>query len=105
MATMTTTSPTISDHAIGVTPILMKRAAYYLSLGLGEYLPNHPHYDRVVVEKLYDIMQNPDSPLEWSTGIVVSFYKEGRKIRWVDFGCRVTGAGGDTILRKVSESE
>lgn len=98
--------PIINDHALGITPILIRRAAYYLSLGVGEYFPvDHPHYERVTVEKLYDIVNNLDNPSEWSLGIVVSFYKEGRKIRWVDFGARITGAGGDTILKEVSVNE
>lgn len=99
-------SPTSTlDHSFGITPIVIKRAAYYLTLGLGEYLPTHPHYDKVVVEKLYDITINPANPLEWSLGIVVSFYKDSRRIRWIDFGCRITGTGGDSLLRKVSENE
>jgi hypothetical protein len=99
-------SPTSTiDHSLGVTPIVIKRAAYYLCLGLGEYFPSHPHYDRVVVEKLYDIVNNPHNSLEWSMGIVVSFYKENRRMRWVDFGCRITGVGGDSLLRKVPDNE
>lgn len=97
--------PIISDHALGITPILIKRAAYYLSLGIGEYTPDHPHFDKVVVSKLYDIVNNPENPFEWSMGIVVAFYKDGRKIRWIDFGARVTGAGGDPILREVTGSQ
>ena len=96
---------TISDHAIGVTPILIKRAAYYVALGLGEYVPNHPHYDRVVVSKIYDVAPNPDNPFEWSLGLVVTFYKDNRRVRWVDFSCRLTGAGGDTILKEVLNNE
>jgi len=90
-----------SDHYIGITPIVLKRAAYYLSLGIGEYFPEHPHFDRVTVEKIYEFTQNPENTYEWSQGVVVSFYKDKRRLRWVDFGCRVIGAGGDPILTKV----
>jgi hypothetical protein len=97
-------TPTISDHSIGITPILIRRAAYYLQLGVGEYTPDHPHFDRVVVSKLYDIQQ-PDDSVEWALGLIVSFFKNGRRIRWVDFSCRIAGAGGDQILREVQNNE
>lgn len=93
------------DHSLGVTPIVIKRAAYYLCLGLGEYFPSHPHFDKVVVEKLYDVTNNPANPLEWSVGIVVSFHQNSRRVRWIDFSCRITGAGGDALLRKVPDNE
>ena len=93
------------DHSLGITPIVIKRAAYYLSLGIGEYFPTHPHYDKVTVEKIYDIMNNPLNPAEWSMGIVVSFYNEKRRVRWIDFGCRITGVGGDALLKKVVDNE
>jgi hypothetical protein len=89
------------DTLIGVTPITIKRAAYYLSLGQGEYYPDHPHYDKVVVDKTYDIMQSPVNEFEWSVGLCVSFYKENHKVLWIEFGCRTVGAGGDTIIKEV----
>ena len=89
------------DHRMGVTPILLKRAGYYLCLGEGEYYPNHPHFDKVTVTRVYDIMPNPINENEWGLGLRVSFFKEDREIRWVEFGCRTVGVGGDDILRKV----
>lgn len=91
------------DHRIGVTPILLKRASYYLCLGVGEYFPSHPHYDKVTVSRIYDIMPNPLNDGEWGLGLRVSFYKTERLVRWIEFGCRTVGAGGDDILRKVDE--
>jgi hypothetical protein len=91
------------DHRIGVTPILLRRAGYYLSLGVGEYFPTHPHFDKVTVATLYDIMPNPINETEWGLGMRVSFFKHERLVRWVEFGCRTVGAGGDDILRKVDE--
>jgi hypothetical protein len=91
------------DHRVGVTPIVMRRAAYYLTLGVGVYFPEHPHFDIVKVEELYELKQNPDDEMEWSIGLKVSFHKEGRCMRWVDFGCRTTGAGGDSILFRAPE--
>jgi hypothetical protein len=91
------------DHKIGITPILLRRAAYYLSLGVGEYTPDHPHFDKVRVETLYDLVQNPENEFEWSHGMKVSFIQDDRCIRWVDFGCRVVGAGGDPIIKEVTD--
>jgi hypothetical protein len=93
------------DHLTGITPIVLRRAGYYLALGVGEYFPKHPHYDKVVVETLYDITPNPLNDTEWSQGMTVSFYKNNRRIRWIDFGCRVTGAGGDQIMKEVISNE
>lgn len=90
---------------MGITPIVVRRAFYYLSLGIGEYYPEHPHFDKVTVEQLYEPTPHPGSESEWSMGIVVSFYKNRRRVRWVDFGCRLTGAGGDSILQKVENTE
>jgi len=92
----------MSDHAIGVTPILLRRAAYYLTLGVGEHeIKGESLYDTAKVEVSYPLTQNPESELEWSQGIKVSFYKSGRCIRWVEFGCRTVGAGGDPIIKEV----
>lgn len=96
---------TTSDHSIGITPILIKRAAYYLALGIGEYYPEHPHFDKVIVSTLYDVMPNPENSTEWSTGMRVEFYQRERCTRWIEFGCRLTGAGGDPIMKKVESDE
>jgi len=92
-------NPSVEDRLMGITPILLRRAAYYLGLGEGTYFPDHPHFDKVVVSKLYDFMQNPQDPMEWSVGFVVSFYQKEHKARWVEFGCRTIGAGGDSVLK------
>lgn len=86
---------------MGITPIFLRRAAYYLSLGEGEYFPEHPHYDKIVVDKIYDFTQNPVNEDDWGLGLRVSFYKEGHRVRWVEFGCHIVGAGGDDVLREV----
>ncbi len=93
------------DHRIGITPIVLRRAAYYVTLGVGTYFPDHPHFDRVEVRKTYDFVPSQKSEYEWSLGLEVAFYRQERKIRWVEFGCRTVGAGGDDILRVVSEDE
>jgi hypothetical protein len=89
------------DHRMGITPILLRRASYYIRLGEGEYEPIHPHYDKVIVDKIYDLTQNPLDKNQWGMGLRVSFYSKGRRIRWIEFGCNVVGAGGDDLLREV----
>lgn len=89
------------NHRLGITPIVIRTAAYYLMLGEGIYYPNHPHYDEVTVRKTYDLKQNALDENEWGFGMVVSFYKNTHCLRWVEFGCRTVGAGGDDILKRV----
>lgn len=92
------------DHRIGITPILLRRAAYYLSLGVGEYFPEHPHYDKITVDEQYPLTQNPSDHFVWAVGFRVSFYKDNRRVRWIDFCSTTTGAGGDPILKKVDDT-
>jgi len=89
------------DHKIGVTPTLVRRAAAFATRGIGVYPFNHPHFDEVRVTKLYDIKENPLNLGEWGFGITVSFLLEGKRLRWVEFGCRLTGAGGAPIVQEV----
>jgi len=90
---------------MGVTPILIRRAAHYAQLGIGVYYPDHPHFDCVTVTRLYDVIQNPKEPAEWAFGLRVDFLKLGAVVRWIEFSGRLVGAGGDDILRKVEENE
>jgi len=93
------------DHMMGITPITLRRAGYYLSLGTGVYYPDHPHFDQVVVEQTYPVTQHPEVSAEWSQGMQINFYKDGRRVRWVEFGCRLVGAGGDAILHEVIDND
>jgi hypothetical protein len=90
------------DHRVGITPIAIRRAAFYAQLGEGHYYPNHPHFDEVIVRRLYDVTQNPENELEWAFGTRVEFHQHGRCVRWIEFSSRLVGAGGDDILRKVN---
>jgi hypothetical protein len=89
---------------LGLTPALQRIAYYYLRLGEGEYVPdggNHPHYTKVVVRELYEFKGNPRNTEERSGGIVVEFFKEDHRIRWVEFRCQVVGGGGEAIIKRV----
>jgi hypothetical protein len=89
------------DHKLGLTPMLKRRAFNYLLKGMGEHESDHPAYDKVVVKSLYDWQTPGDENLPSQGGAVVEFHKGGKRVRWVEFGCRVIGGGGDPIVREV----
>lgn len=81
---------------------MLKRTAFhYLLKGEGEYASIVPAYDKVVVRSLYDWQTPSDDALPSQGGIVVEFWSNGKRERWVDFGCRVVGGGGAPVLREV----
>lgn len=93
-----------TERIIGLTPMIKRIAYYYLRLGEGIYAPdggNHPHYNRVVVRELYDFRENPKVEGEHAGGMIVEFFKDDRRIRWVDFRCQVIGGGGEAIIKRV----
>jgi hypothetical protein len=94
-----------TDHRMGITPIVLRRAAYYATLGIGEYCPEHPHFDAVRVTQLYPMSPNPIDNTAWAFGVRVEFALKGHVTRWVEFSSRVVGAGGDDILKKVDVDE
>lgn len=90
-----------TDHKLGLTPMLKRTAFHYLLKGVGEYVPQHPAYDKIVVRSLYDWQTPSDENLPSQGGAVVEFWAGGKRVRWVDFGCRVVGGGGESVLREV----
>ena len=88
------------DHKLGLTPVLKRRAFSYLQRGIGTYPSDHPAYDEIVVKPLYD-WKTPSDDIPGQGGIVVEFHRAGQRIRWVEFGCRVIGGGGEPIVREV----
>lgn len=87
------------EHKIGITAVLKRLAFSFLQRGLGEHRIEHPQYDKVVVRSLYDWRTPTDESIPSQGGVVVEFYREGARVRWVEFGCRVIGGGGESILR------
>lgn len=81
--------------------MLKRMAFHYLLKGLGEHPSVEPAYDKVVVKSLYDWSTPHDETIPSQGGAVVEFWKDGRRVRWVDFSCRVTGGGGPPVLREV----
>ena len=81
--------------------MLKRRAFHYLLRGAGRYASDHPAYDAVVVKSLYDWATPEDDAIPSQGGVVVEFHKDGKRVRWVEFGCRVIGGGGQPIVHEV----
>jgi hypothetical protein len=89
------------DHRLGLTPMLKRWAFHYMQRGVGTHASEHPAYDSVVVKPLYDWKSPADESIPGQGGMVVEFHKDGKRVRWVEFGCRVIGGGGEPIVREV----
>lgn len=90
-----------TDHKLGLTPMLKRTAFHYMQKGLGTYPSEHPAYDAVVVRSLYDWSTPPNDEAPSQGAVVVEFHRDGKRVRWVEFGCRVVGGGGEAIVREV----
>ena len=92
-----------TETRVGLTNIL-KRFAYhcFLTLPPGRHpLKDNPFYDEVSVEELYSWSPNPEDDSEYGAGVSVVFYKDNKKIRFVEFSIRFTGGGGQDIIHLV----
>ena len=87
------------EHRLGLTPVLKRLAFSYLQRGIGAHAIDHPQYDKVVVRSLYDWNTPTDDSVPSQGGIVVEFMRAGKRVRWIEFGCRVIGGGGEPIIR------
>ena len=91
-----------SETILGLTPIMKRLAYHFLCRGFGRYkIKDHPFYDEAEVKELYPWMPNPENQDEYGGAIIVSFFKKGRRIRFVEFGTRFIGGGGDETIRRV----
>lgn len=91
----------MSEHGLGLTPVLKRLAFFYLCKGVGSHAIENPFYDEVIVRELYEWHAPKDRDLPPRGGIVVEFMWMGEKVRWVEFSCGFTGGGGTPILRKL----
>lgn len=89
------------EHLLGLTHVFKRLAFSFLQRGLGEYPIEHPQYDKVVVRSLYDWQSPVDENVPSQGGVVVEFFYAHKRVRWVEFGCRVVGGGGEPIIREV----
>ena len=92
----------MSEHLLGITPVLKRLAFHFVLKGLGSHpveAPFNALYDEVIVRELYPwTVPDKETP---QGGVVVEFWMVGQKIRWVEFGVRMIGSGGSPILREV----
>lgn len=92
------------ETLIGLTPAFQRIAYYYLRLGEGVYVPDngqHPHYNKIIVRELYEFHENPLVSNERSGGLIVEFFKDDRRIRWIEFRCQVVGGGGVPMIKRI----
>lgn len=89
-----------SEQRVGLTPMLMRAAINFLNQGVGRYPTDTLGYDVVEVR----VLRRWERRLEGSAGEAysqetqVSFYRAGRRERWVDFVIRISGAGGSPVI-------
>lgn len=88
------------EHKLGLSPVLKRLAFSYLKLGLGSHAIEHPVFDEVCVEELYDWHAPENRDLPPRGGLVVVFMREGKRVRWVEFSCGFVGGGGASIMRE-----
>lgn len=89
------------EHKLGLTPVLKRLAWHYLQKGIGSHAIEHHVYDEVIVKQLYDWHAPENRDLPEQGGMVVAFMRVGERVRWVEFGVRFTGGGGESIIREV----
>lgn len=86
---------------LGITPYVLRLAAYYACLGVGTYQPpGHPWFDRVEVLERMPWQANPD-PLKSALILAVEFYAGKHRQRFVEFALTPAGFGGDPIVKVI----
>jgi hypothetical protein len=93
---------TRTETKLGLTPITKRLAYYFVCCGVGTYeMVDHPHYDEAKVEELYPWNPNPQNKDEYGAGLRVTFFKDGERIRYVEFNIRCVGGGGKEAIRRI----
>lgn len=97
-----------AEHRTGLTPTLKHYAFQCLAKGVGVHpVTDHPAYDMAVVRTLYDFTMPEDLPdgvpeeVPAQGAFAVELWKGGKRVRWVEFGVRCIGGGGEPILHEV----
>lgn len=89
---------TTIETRLGLTNIFKRLAYSFISKGFGRHPIEHDVYDEVEVSELYPWQTNPERTDEYGAGIRVTFYCQGKRIRWAEFGIRFAGGGGDEAI-------
>lgn len=94
---------TTTESKLGLTNIVKRLAYSFLLQGTGKHTIDHDVYDEVEVSSLYPWMPNPtiSNGEEYGAGIKVTFYRQGKRVRWVEFSVRDVGGGGDLSIFRV----
>ena len=90
---------TITSRRLGVTPLLLRLAWNYALKGTATHYINHKHYDNDKVEVLYPWKSCGEDS---QGGIRVSFRVKEKVARYVEFSCKVSGFGGDSLIKSVT---
>lgn len=93
-----------SDVRLGLTNILKRLAYHHLCQGFGRRPIQHDMYDEVEVSELYPWSPNEDGT-EYGGGVRVTFYRDKLRVRWIEFGIRYGGGGGDLSVYSVKPVE
>lgn len=95
----------MTNTRLGLTPIFVRYAYSFLLRGVGEHrITDHIVYDMAKVTELYPWQPNPVNSLgeDYGGAVRVTFYREGKKIRWAEFSTRLIGGGGEPNVFLVS---
>ena len=84
----------------GISPVVLRTAAYYCSLGIGTYTPKGYHFDKVVVVQkepfeMKDFLSHSGSMMR------VEFWANGQLQRYIDFFQAVAGFSGRPTISSV----
>lgn len=92
-------------HRAGITPYVVRLAAYYAAMGLGVYVPQgYSWFDKVEVTLEAPWTANPEAPALSMQVLRVSFYEGVIRRRYVEFAQTLAGYGGEPLVRLISES-
>ena len=91
-----------SAQLLGITPYILRLASYYACLGLGVYVPQgYAQFDKVVVDVAMPWKPDEQNALNSMLVLRVAFYKGDHRYKFIEFGLRPEGFGGDPIVREV----
>lgn len=87
----------------GLTPLVLRLAAKYVALGIGTYDCTSLGYEEVkvtVLRKWGNYALRGEEPI-YLQEMQVSFYRGGKRERWVDFSMRFSGGGGPPMVSMI----
>ena len=89
-------------HRAGITPVILRQAAYYACLGVGSYRPKgYALFDRVEVVEGIPWETNPTNLMASTMVLRVEFFQGTHRFRWLEFNIVPSGFGGDPIMKQV----